>query len=87
MDSVWVFNGENSNFPSGVFSTREKAEAWISSHGLSGCLTLYPLDQGAYDWSIERGLFSPQNDHQESAGFIARFSGGSEHYHYDNGAC
>jgi hypothetical protein len=48
----WVFNGGGGRFPSGVFSTREKAEAWINQHGLSGVLTKYPLDEGAWDWAI-----------------------------------
>jgi hypothetical protein len=87
MESVWVFNGEKSSFPSGVFSTREKAEKWISTNSLTGCLTKYPLDQGVYEWSIEEGLFSPKHDHQNTPDFIGRFSGGSTHFHFENGVC
>lgn len=46
---VWVFNGERSPFPSGVFSTHERAEAWVAQHRLSGCLTRYPVDTGVYE--------------------------------------
>jgi len=29
-DGVWVFCGPKAAFPSGVFATRELAEAWIN---------------------------------------------------------
>ena len=35
-DAVWVFNGSRGTFPSGDFSSREKAEAWIAANKLSG---------------------------------------------------
>jgi hypothetical protein len=83
--TVWVFNGARSNFPSGVFTTREVAETWISKHGLTGTLTRYPLDQGAFDWSVDHGYFKPKRDDQRTAEFIAQFAGGQEHYHYEGG--
>ncbi|HEU0053036.1 MAG TPA: hypothetical protein VFQ39_07655, partial [Longimicrobium sp.] len=48
---VWVFNGEAGSFPSGVFTSREAAEAWIAKYALTGVLTAYPLDVGVYDWA------------------------------------
>lgn len=84
---VWVFNGEQSTLPSGVFSTRDLAEAWIAQHKLSGILTAYPLDQGAYHWAIEQGMFTPTKDYQREAKFIGRFTSASlEHYHYEDGS-
>lgn len=62
---VWVFNG-GGRFPSGVFSTREKAEAWINKHGLTGVLTKYPLDEGAWGWAIREGYFTPTRDDQKT---------------------
>ena len=83
---VWIFNGNNSNFPSGVFTNRELAEIWISTNNLSGILTLYPLDQGVYDWAIPNGLFQPKKEIENKPEFIQRFSSASqEHYHYENG--
>ena len=84
MQQVWVFNG-GGPFPSGVFSDRDKAEAWIAEHGLTGTLTLYPLDIGVYQWAIENGYFTPKRDDQQSAKFVERFTCGHEHYHYENG--
>jgi hypothetical protein len=81
---VWVFNG-GGNFPSGVFSSREKAEAWIAANRLSGCLTMYPLDQGAYEWAIETGSFKVRRDDQKTPKFIGKFASGYVHYHYENG--
>ncbi len=85
--SVWVFNGVRSNFPSGIFTERNVAEAWIRDRGLTGTLTLYPVDVSAYDWALSKGFFVPKRDDQRSAEFIGRFSDASqEHHHYEDGA-
>jgi hypothetical protein len=83
--TVWVFNGSGGSLPGGVFSTRERAESWIRENGLTGLLTLYRLDVGAYDWATSRGLFKPKKEEHVSAAFIGRFSGGDVHFHYENG--
>ena len=56
MDSIWIFDGVGSQFPNGVFTTRELAEAWIIKHRLTGTLTQYPIDVGVYEWAIENGI-------------------------------
>ena len=58
---VWVFNGRRATFPSGVFSSRESADAWIAKHSLKGTLTKYPLNVGAYEHAIEMEWFTPQS--------------------------
>jgi hypothetical protein len=79
---VWVFNG-GGTFPAGVFSTRERAEAWIRQHQLEGTLTAYPLDEGVWDWAVSRGYFDVKRDDQRTARFIARFtSSAQEHVHF-----
>jgi hypothetical protein len=86
MNSVWVFNGNNGNFPSGVFSNQEKAEEFIVKHKLSGVLTEYPMDVSVYDWAIARGSFKPKSDHHNTSEFIGRFSSAHQkHFHYENG--
>ena len=86
MSVVWVFVGVKAQFPSGVFTQREAAEAWIHQNQLSGTLTAYPLDIGTFDWAINRGYFKPKRADQLSAEFIQRFSSASqEHYHYEKG--
>ncbi|WP_223847367.1 DUF7710 domain-containing protein [Hymenobacter montanus] len=81
---MWVFHGVGGHFASGVFTTREKAEAWIEHHGLTGVLTRYPLDQGVYDWALEQQAFQPSKPEHTQASFIQRFtSANQEHYHYD----
>jgi len=83
---VWVFNGSRANFPAGIFSNREIAEAWISKHRLTGVLTCYPVDHGAYDWSIEQGIFTPKKQEHMSPDFIQKFGCASfDHYHYEDG--
>jgi len=82
---VWVFHGSGGRFASGVFTTRDKAEAWIHQHDLSGVLTRYPVDQGVYDWAKEKQLFQPAKPEHTKPAFIQRFTTGSqEHYHYDS---
>ena len=84
--TVWVFTGPRALFPAGVFSTKELAEIWIRQHALSGTLTRYPLDDGAYDWATKGGFFTPSKPEHHSAAFIERFSAASqEHYHYESG--
>jgi hypothetical protein len=89
---MWVFTGArsspstNATFPGGVFSSQETAENWIKQHGLSGTLTLYRVDVGAYDWAVANGYFKPSRPHHHTPEFIGRFSGGDNHYHYESGA-
>ena len=80
---VWIFNGNKSKFPSGVFAARADAESWIRRRKLTGVLTKYPVDVGAYDWAVEQGLFAPKKVEQTSAEFIANFSSAAqEHIHF-----
>ncbi len=91
MSEVWVFTGArgtpstNASFPGGVFSTQERAEAWIAHHGLSGVLTMYRLDAGAYDLAVESESFKPSKPHHHTPEFIGRFAGGEVHFHYEAG--
>jgi hypothetical protein len=86
-EKVWVFTGEKAEFPSGIFSKRSLAEAWIKRNSLSGTLTKYPVDIAAYDWALSTKVFTPKREDQRSPSFIARFSSANqEHYHYENGA-
>lgn len=81
---IWVFSGEGAIFPSGVFSSRDRAEAWISGHSLSGTLTAYPLDSGIYEWAIAHGTYDANKE--VSPRLIGRFSSAyQEHYHYVDG--
>ena len=83
---VWVFCGDGSRLPSAAFLSVEAAEAWIAKRGLSGLLTGYPIDQGAYDWAIERGFFTPKSEKHETASFIQGFSSAHlPHSHYVDG--
>ena len=87
MRSAFVFNGSGADFPSAVFSDRERAIAWISCHGLSGTLTEYPVDIGVYDWATQNGSFKPKRAEQETPQFIERFTSMAQwHAHFENGA-
>ena len=86
LESVWVFNGARSTFPSGVFVTRGMAEDWIRKHALTGTLTQYPLNIGMYEFTIAAGHFSPRKPHHTTSEFIGTFSGGGlNHFHYEDG--
>jgi hypothetical protein len=84
---VWVFNGSGGQFPSAVFTTVEKADAWIAKYKLSGVLTWYPLDIGVYEWTIEKKCFLPRKDYQKTPEFIQTFSSAhTGHHHYEDGS-
>jgi hypothetical protein len=83
---VWVFSGAKKHFPGGVFTEREVADAWITKNRLTGTLTRYPVDVGAYEWAIGKGIFWPRKPHETEPEFIGGFSdAGMEHYHYEDG--
>jgi hypothetical protein len=83
---VWVFNSVESAFPGAVFTDKEKADAWIAKHKLSGTLTLYPLDVGVYDLFVENGWFKPKKPRHCEPGFIGGFTdAGQDHEHYEDG--
>jgi hypothetical protein len=84
--SVWIFHGANGRFSSGVFSEITKAESWIAKHKLTGVLTMYPINEGVYDWAISNSFFEAKTDNQIQPSFIQKFSCASqEHYHYQDG--
>jgi hypothetical protein len=82
---VWVFHGEGGRFASAVFTTIEKAEAWISEHKLSGLLTWYPLDTGVYQWVIASGCWKPKREEHREPRIIQGFSSYLDHHHYKLG--
>lgn len=85
-NEVWIFNGSNSRFPSGVFLSKSLAKEWIQYNKLTGVLTLYPVNISVYDWAIKNGLFVPSSEEQKTPEFVQKFSSGSqEHYHFENG--
>ncbi|QKJ33250.1 hypothetical protein HQ865_22915 [Mucilaginibacter mali] len=86
MNNVWVFHGAGAQFASGVFTTVEKAEEWISKHKLTGLLTNYILDTSAYDWAIAHEYFEVKKENQSTPEFIQRFANANnQHFHYQNG--
>jgi hypothetical protein len=86
ISSMWIFVGEGSKFPSGLFSNFDNAAAWIASHELTGILTKYSIDIGVYDWAIATGLFSPETPEQSLPKFVGRFTTAAmDHFHFENG--
>ena len=51
MESVWIFNQNNSSFSGGVFAELMLAEEWIRKNKLTGVLTKYPINQGTFAYS------------------------------------
>lgn len=83
---VWLFHGAGGRFASGVFTTQERAEVWIALHGLSGVLTRYAVDAGAYEQAVADRSFRPSQPQHYTAEFIQRFADGSVHQHYEAGS-
>ena len=84
---LWIFNGTNSQFPGGVFTSRELAETWIRTRRLSGTLTAYPIDEGCFDWALRVGAVTGRaRERGNEPGFVGSFSSAvQEHYHYEEG--
>ncbi len=83
---IWVFCGDGSTLPSGVFHDLTRPEAWIKEYSLSGVLTEYPLDVCVYDWATANGYFQPRYPSQQAPEFIGRFSSAYlKHFHFENG--
>jgi hypothetical protein len=82
---VWVFHGEGGRLASAVFTTVEKADAWVAEHKLSGLLTWYPLDTGIYQWVIAKGYWTPKRKEHYEPRIIQGFSSYVHHHHYENG--
>lgn len=84
-ERLWVFMGVGGNHPCGVFSSKEKAQAWISKWKVCGTLTAYPLDKSLYEWAVKYGHFTPSLPHHSEPAFVQKFSSAyAEHYHYDD---
>jgi len=84
---VWIFNGAHAPFPSGVFTSRALAEAWIARYRLTGTLTAYPLDEGAFDWALRTGAVTGRaRERANEPEFVAAFSSAvQDHHHYEGG--
>tara|TARA_B100001964_G_C13806321_1_gene411029 strand:+ start:143 stop:424 length:282 start_codon:yes stop_codon:yes gene_type:complete len=83
---VWVFCGQETRFPSGVFEQKENATQWIGDNRLTGTLTAYPLGVAVYDWAISEGFFEVTKEKHKSPNFIQGFTSASmQHYHYKDG--
>lgn len=83
---IWVFQGEGSRFPSGLFEELEIAEHWINTNKATGILTHYLKNISVYDWAIEHDYFKPSKTHEFSEKFKQNFTCASlKHHHYCEG--
>lgn len=86
INEMYVFIGEGSNFPAGIFTTLDNAKEWIEKYSLSGILNKFPIDMGIYDWAVKEDLFSIKRQYQKESAFIQTFTCASmEHFHFENG--
>lgn len=86
LQTVWVFMGDGATHPAAVFTTRSAAELWITSAGVSGMLTEYPLNSSVYDHAIASGWFTPKSTEQSLPPFVQRFTSARQsHDRYESG--
>jgi len=85
---IWIFVSAGAQFPGGAFSSRERAEAWIAKRRLTGVLTAYPVDEGAFDWALSVGAVTGRaRERGDEPKFVGGFTSAvQEHYHYEDGA-
>ena len=84
---VWVFTTQKGPTPGGVFTSREGAEVWIRERRLTGILTAYPVDEGAFDWALRVGAVTGSaRERGNDPAFVGSFASAlQEHYHYEDG--
>ncbi len=87
---MWVFVGDNSNFPSGIFTEYENAKSWIERYNLSGTLSIFPIDEGVFDWAIKNNALTIKDEKKSEQSndpfFISSCLPASlDHYHFENG--
>ena len=86
LNFTWIFQGNNTNFPVAVFSSKAKATIWIDSNKVSGILTKYPVDISVYDWAIENKFFTTKTEFKQTPEFKQKFTTAHiEHYHFKDG--
>ena len=88
---IWIFVGTNTSFPSGIFTSKELAIEWVKKHNLTGTLSLMPLDEGVFDWSVRNDMLTIKKEKipekSKDPHFIAScFPASLEHYHFENGS-
>ena len=89
-DHVWVFLGQGSSTPGGVFRDRATAEAWIAAHRLSGCLSAVPVDEGVFDWAYRNNVITMKPEKlvqkKDDPDFVATcYPASLEHYRFRDG--
>jgi hypothetical protein len=83
---VWVFVGDRGRFPSAVFEQVDAARHWIRTNRLTGALTLYPLNQGVFDWAVANKYFEAKTDQEITPSFVQNFSSAyQKHHHFEDG--
>lgn len=89
-NNVWVFVGNNSKFPCGIFQEKEHAQQWIREKSLTGTLSAMPLNESVFDWAFANGALTLKKEKvkekSKDPSFIQDCLPASlEHYHYKNG--
>ncbi len=86
---IWVFHGTGAQFASGIFQSVGYAESWIRKWGLSGVLTVYPLDEGAFDWALRTGAVDMKPEtaekHRRDSTKHQTYAWSPHHRHYEKG--
>lgn len=83
---VWIFHGDKASLAAAVFSSRPRAEEWISQNRLSGLLTRYPLNISILDWAWEKQFISSQVLESFSGKRAGEFTCAAlQHIHFEDG--
>jgi hypothetical protein len=84
---IWVFTPYGRYFPAGIWTTRDAAEKWISEVSADGMLSVYILDESAYESNVRFGhlrLDLGKLD-RRSAECKRTFTTAVDHFHYEQG--
>ena len=82
-ETVYVFRGIRSQFAGAVFSSLDRARAWIRTHEVSGMVTAYDVDDPAFDkQELDPAKMSLTPEERPSKYDPERFCDGSQHWHF-----
>jgi hypothetical protein len=85
--NLWVFTPNGRCFPAGIWTSREAADKWISEVGADGVLSVYILNESAYESNVrfEHLRLDLGKLDRRSAEYKRTFTTAVDHFHYEGG--
>lgn len=70
-------------FPTGIWASRKKAEAWIKKLNAADALSAYTPDESAHDSNVRLGHLKLTKPEPGTIEFQRKFTTAVDHHHYE----